>query len=1200
MSVLSPAVHRAIVCVDVEGFGDRRRTNPDQVVTRDGLYGALSRAFARSGMYWEDCYHEDRGDGALILIPSDVPKSLLVTDVPRELAAALSEHNRAHDRQARIRLRLAVHAGEIHHDAHGVAGTAINVAFRLLEAAPLKRALAESSGVLAVIASRWFFEEVIRHTPASSPASYRRVPIVVKETKDTAWICRPDDPYLPDEPVNIEDVADGVLVSAIAVTGQQIARAVHKARRPRREDDFAIARWFDTYQLTSQALDLPGLPPELADQLVDVLDSDETQAAVHDLFAVRLARATAMDAARAREAFCLTLTTSAPGAANVAEILADYYDDQIRELVARLESQEPALLEQIRSEALPTRIVAVLRAIERHTAALTSRPGLRSETGFIASYRQHVIEQHGKLVPPDFDQRRLVPIDEIYVPTVIVEEDPHTDQAAGSHELDVWKLAAEIDRSVLLGDPGGGKTTAAKVLMYHLASNGLDSDQEWPVPFLVTLREYAAMYPPERSVARHIEHELETFYQCPPPPGFVDLLLLTGRAVVIFDGLDELLDTSRRRDVADRVERFCSEYPLAAVLVTSRLIGYDQARLDEGRFTCYRLGGFGEAEVGEYVRKWFAHDAEADLSDAETFLTESRGIPDIRSNPLILALLCILYRGAGSLPRNRTEVYEQCTNLLFRRWDARRKIYQELRAGHLLEAMLRHFADWLFLHDNAQSAVTERELIRVASEFLHGRGFESIDAAQEAAREFVEFCRGRIWVFSDAGTTVSGEKLYAFTHRTFLEYFAAAHLAYGSDAPEQLADAIADHVARSEWLLVAELAVQIKDRTCNDGAKRVYAVLLNEPSDRSLEERDGLLRFLALCLRSVDPSPQRVRELTRHVIEHARETDARSLLTPSDNQVTGTEAPRPAPAYLALPVLLAGCGAYRDIVADEIDATLASRIQSAGRITPVSDIRLMASLPHALPSRDSDDSALDFWVSRAGDNISAHRAAVTAVAETDAYVRLIALTYHLITVKMALSMPGGPTVLFQESHGCFARYEPYFIGVFRALDGDWPSSGEGHITGDLAAFGEYLLDHPAPPWIKGAADYAEGGGASRGRDPAKSIIPSDELSRTAYLGAAAVIAILSESSQRTSQQPFNALPELVPYQSFRQDAYQPAVSSRQGHSGILGPQFYRTKSSWDVNKLQDLPVPYEFEQVFREWAALRVTVTGIRLNPRET
>jgi hypothetical protein len=157
MTVLIPAVHRAIVCVDVEAFGDRRRTNPDQVAVRDGLYRALSQAFDRSGICWEDCYHEDRGDGALILIPSEVPKSLLVTDLLRELAAALSEHNQAHEQQERIRLRLAVHAGEIQHDAHGVAGTAINVTFRLLEAAPLKRALAESPGVLAVVASRWFF-----------------------------------------------------------------------------------------------------------------------------------------------------------------------------------------------------------------------------------------------------------------------------------------------------------------------------------------------------------------------------------------------------------------------------------------------------------------------------------------------------------------------------------------------------------------------------------------------------------------------------------------------------------------------------------------------------------------------------------------------------------------------------------------------------------------------------------------------------------------------------------------------------------------------------------------------------------------------------------------------------------------------------------------------------------------------------------
>jgi hypothetical protein len=90
-----------------------------------------------------------------------------------------------------------VHAGEVHHDEHGVAGTAINVAFRLLEAPALKLALANSPSVLAVIASEWYFEEVIRHDPASRPATYRRVQVTVKETQTTAWVSLPDHPYPP-------------------------------------------------------------------------------------------------------------------------------------------------------------------------------------------------------------------------------------------------------------------------------------------------------------------------------------------------------------------------------------------------------------------------------------------------------------------------------------------------------------------------------------------------------------------------------------------------------------------------------------------------------------------------------------------------------------------------------------------------------------------------------------------------------------------------------------------------------------------------------------------------------------------------------------------------------------------------------------------------------------------------------------------
>ena len=68
------AVHRAIMVVDVEGFGDPARTNLDQLAVREALYEALARAFAESGIGWGSFVSEDRGDGALILIPPGIPR----------------------------------------------------------------------------------------------------------------------------------------------------------------------------------------------------------------------------------------------------------------------------------------------------------------------------------------------------------------------------------------------------------------------------------------------------------------------------------------------------------------------------------------------------------------------------------------------------------------------------------------------------------------------------------------------------------------------------------------------------------------------------------------------------------------------------------------------------------------------------------------------------------------------------------------------------------------------------------------------------------------------------------------------------------------------------------------------------------------------------------------------------------------------
>ncbi len=237
LATLPAPMHRTIIYVDVEGFASPDRTNPDQTAVRGGLYHALVEAFTASRVPWHECYHEDRGDGALILVPPEVPKNILVSDIPGALAAALHEHNRTHRRHARIRLRMAIHAGEVIPDEHGVAGAAINLTARLLEAKPLKRALSRSSGVIALIASEWFFDEVIRHHPAGVPGSYRRVRVSVKKTKAIGWIRRPDVTF-PQPASRITTHTDDLLTRATPASAYVSETFVNGTRAPRRGRDW--------------------------------------------------------------------------------------------------------------------------------------------------------------------------------------------------------------------------------------------------------------------------------------------------------------------------------------------------------------------------------------------------------------------------------------------------------------------------------------------------------------------------------------------------------------------------------------------------------------------------------------------------------------------------------------------------------------------------------------------------------------------------------------------------------------------------------------------------------------------------------------------------------------------------------------------------------------------------------------------------
>jgi hypothetical protein len=189
-------LHRAIVCVDIERFTDARIADWQRADMRKGLYRALERAFINSRIPWDECYSEDRGDGAFFLVHPDVPAGRMVERLPFELAAELGRHNQAvTDGEVRIRLRVSVTAGEVRiqeQGKKGVVGTPLNLAFRLLDAAELKAALREDDGDVVFIASDWFYQEVIRQLRAVEPGAYRRTLVTIKQGTVAAWICASD------------------------------------------------------------------------------------------------------------------------------------------------------------------------------------------------------------------------------------------------------------------------------------------------------------------------------------------------------------------------------------------------------------------------------------------------------------------------------------------------------------------------------------------------------------------------------------------------------------------------------------------------------------------------------------------------------------------------------------------------------------------------------------------------------------------------------------------------------------------------------------------------------------------------------------------------------------------------------------------------------------------------------------------------
>ena len=128
----------AVFAVDIVGFTRPDRDDDIRRYLHERLYEYLPKAFGQCGIPWGECFCEDRGDGALIVVPPEIPVKGLIGALPGTLRSLIRLHNHVSSTAADMQLRLAVHVGPIDHDGHGFIGSDVNFAFRMLDARPLK------------------------------------------------------------------------------------------------------------------------------------------------------------------------------------------------------------------------------------------------------------------------------------------------------------------------------------------------------------------------------------------------------------------------------------------------------------------------------------------------------------------------------------------------------------------------------------------------------------------------------------------------------------------------------------------------------------------------------------------------------------------------------------------------------------------------------------------------------------------------------------------------------------------------------------------------------------------------------------------------------------------------------------------------------------------------------------------------------
>jgi energy-coupling factor transporter ATP-binding protein EcfA2 len=395
--------------------------------------------------------------------------------------------------------------------------------------------------------------------------------------------------------------------------------------------------------------------------------------------------------------------------------------------------------------------------------------------------RRKTIEQFGSLELRGIQTSHRVwqKLDEVYVPLhleALAEasklEDGKVLTLPVRERMPVSEILGEHSCVLIIGTPGSGKSTLVAYLASRLATGQLSEELGWrdqPLPLVLTVRALQSYALTERSIAQHLKCDVE----------LVGGALKQQNAFLLVDGMDEAPEENRTK-LIESLHRFVHRYPRIRIVATSRPAGSPgevEQRLTE--FKPFQLADLARQEVDEFIDKWCLaaeqsirkdlveakKEAKNAANDLKRRLSESYSVQRIATNPLLVAILCVVHRFLGrTIPEHRVTLYEKCTDALLYEWD-RAKFNEDVAIGFLdARSKLRLLTGIARkVHDEHLAQIPEHEVIEHFRNILPDLGRPSSDA-----KRIAEEIRDR------SGLLVEKRPgFFSFSHLTFQEYLCA-------------------------------------------------------------------------------------------------------------------------------------------------------------------------------------------------------------------------------------------------------------------------------------------------------------------------------------------------------------------------------------------------------------------------------------------